>query len=378
MPTAHDQPSGMSAGASETGAPLSVEQGDPLSDVLATVKLRGALFFMVDATSPWCVEVPGTGEFADIILPSARHVVSYHIVLDGHGLARTPAGDEIEFDAGDIIVFPHGDPYMMASAPGVPPELDPDQTLQFFRDLAAGRLPFVIPEGGGAAPRARFICGFLGCDLSPFNPLFATLPRLLRIRRPGGGCGDLLDRLIDLTLAEARAPQPGRERIRVGLSELMFVELLRRHLQTLSGDQPGWLSGLRDPRVGRALALIHAEPERNWTLDALGHEAGVSRSVLAERFVRCVGESPMRYLTLWRMQLASRMLADGGAKVSAIAEKVGFRSEAAFSRTFKKVSGLSPGQWRRARRMQPDLQRRHEAADARPERLKQGAAEPSR
>ncbi len=349
MPIAHDEPSGTLAESSEMHAAAPVGNFDPLSDVLRTVKLKGALFFMIDATSPWCVEVPPARDYADIILPSARHVVSYHVAVEGRGLASVPGVEPIAFDAGDIIVFPHADPYLMTSAPGVPPELDREQTLQFFRDLAAGKLPFIIPEGGGKHPKAKFICGFLGCDLSPFNPLFATFPPILHIRRPSGGSADLLDQLIDLAMTEIQRPRAGGESIRLGLSELMFVELLRRHLETHSADGPGWLAGLRDPKVGRALALLHAEPARDWTLEALARAAGVSRSVLAERFARCVGETPMRYLTLWRMQLAARLLADGGTKVAAIGEQVGFRAEAAFSRTFKKVTGLAPAEWRRTK-----------------------------
>lgn len=351
MSTAHDPPSGTFAEASETHASTPVGDFDPLSDVLRTVKLQGALLFLVDATSPWCVDIPEAREFADIILPRARHVVSYHVVVEGRGLASVPGIEPTPFDTGDIVVFPHADPYVMSSAPGVPPEFDRQQTLQFFRDLAAGKLPFVIPEGGGELPKAKFICGFLGCDLSPFNPLFATLPRILHVRRPRGGHTDLLGQLIDLALAEARIRRAGSDSIRLGLSELMFVEVLRRHLETLSADRAGWLGGLRDPKVGRMLALLHAEPARDWTLDSLARASGVSRSVLAERFASSVGETPMRYLTLWRMQLAARLLADGTAKVAAIGEQVGFRSEAAFSRAFKKVTGLSPAEWRRTTRL---------------------------
>jgi len=350
VPIAHDQPSGTLAEASEPDSAAPVGNFDPLSDVLRTVRLKGALFFMLEATSPWCDEVPGARDFAHIILPGARHVVSYHVVVEGQALASMPGVEPVTIAAGDVIVFPHGDPYRMFSAPDVPPALDRQQTLQFFRDLAAGKLPFVIPEGGGGLPKATFICGFLGCELSPFNPLFAALPPILHIRRPRGGHGDLLDRLIDLAMAEIRTPRVGGESIRLGLSELMFVELLRRYLETLSAEAPSWLAGLRDPNVGRALALLHAEPARGWTLDALARAAGVSRSVLAERFARSIGETPMRYLTLWRMQLAARLLADGPSKVAAVGEQVGFRSESAFSRTFKKVTGLSPVEWRRTTR----------------------------
>lgn len=346
MAAAHDPASALLAGGS--GNPPPGENVDPLSDVLRSIRLKGALFFLIDASSPWCVEVPAAGAFADIILPSARHVVSYHVAVEGSGLASVPGGDPVRFDAGDIIVFPHADPYRMASGPDVAPELGPEQTLHFFRDLAAGALPFVIPEGGGNPPGAKFICGFLGCDLAPFNPLFASLPKILRVRGPGSAGEDVLDRLVDLAIAEICNPRPGGETIRLGLSELMFVEVLRRHLATLSEQAPGWLAGLRDPAVGRALALLHAAPARNWTLDALARAAGVSRSVLAERFARCVGETPMRYLTLWRLQLAARLLTDSTAKVAAVAGEVGFGSEAAFSRSFKKATGLSPANWRRS------------------------------
>ena len=346
MSVAHDQqsgtvdlPSGPPAEPLEAGA-------DPLSDVLRTIKLKGALFFLVDATNPYCVEMPRTEDFAGIILPRARHVVSYHIAVEGRGLVSIPGTEPVEFAAGDIVVIPHGDPYRMASSNEVPPEFDYDETLRILAAIAAGEMPFVLPEGGGGLPRAKYICGFLGCDTSPYNPLFDALPRLLHIRRPAGGQSDLLEKLVDLTIAEAQTERVGGESIRLGLSELMFVEVLRRHLANMPPDEPSWLTGLRDPLIGRALALLHAAPAGEWTLERLAKETGASRSVLVERFGICVGETPMRYLHLWRMQLAARLLADGNEKVASIAGQVGFGSEAAFSRAFKKVTGLSPSKWR--------------------------------
>lgn len=343
MALAHDPSSGTLDRPAEVDAPGAI---DPLSDVLRTVRLEGALFFLVDATSPWCVDVPAASAFAPIILPTARHVVSYHVAVAGRGLASVPGAASVAFEAGDIVVFPHGDPYVMASAPGVAPEFDRDETLAFFRDLAAGRLPFVIPEGGGEPPGAQFICGFLGCDAAPYNPVLPALPRLLHVRRPAGASPDLLDRLVDLAIAEARANRVGAASIRLGLSELMFVEVLRRHLAAASTDRPSWLTGLRDPVVARALARIHAAPGAYWSLEALAREAGVSRSVLSARFSASVGLSPMRYLAVWRLQLAARRLADGSEKIASIAEAVGFSSEAAFSRAFKKAMGRSPASWR--------------------------------
>ena len=361
MARTHDRASGSLAGSSEAtrGVPArrSSDGGvllgageaagkDPLSEVLRTVKLTGALFFLIDATSPWGVEVPHAREFAPIILPGAQHVISYHIALKGAGYASIPGMAPVRFEAGDIVVFPHADPYSMLSTPGQAPEMTIDTALDFFRAMAAGRLPFVVEEGGGGPERAQFVCGFLGCDVRPFNPLLGMLPRLLHMPRPAGGQGDLLDRLVALTLAEAQARNPGAESIRLGLSELIFIEVIRRYVATRGADERGWLAGLRDPAIGRALALLHESPAVDWTLDALAKRIGMSRSVLAERFARLVGYPPMQYLTCWRMQLAARLLFDGRRKIAAIGREVGYESEAAFSRTFKRIAGVSPAAWR--------------------------------
>ena len=331
--------------AEDAAVPPSVcgERGtDPLSDVLRTVKLTGALFFLVDASFPWGVEVPHADTFAPIILPRARHVVSYHIVLQGSGWADIPGVASARFEAGDVLVFPHADPYSMLSTPGQPPEFDVGATLQFFRDMAAGRLPFVVHEGGGGPERTRFVCGYLGCDMRPFNPVLSTLPRLLHVRRPAAAREDLLDRLIELTLAEAWNRRLGGECIRLRLSELMFVEVVRRHLEALPAGQTGWLAGLRDPGIGRVLSLLHERPAHPWTLRELAQEAAMSRAALADRFAHLIGCPPMQYLMLWRMQIAARLLAEGAMKVAAVGHEVGYESEAAFSRAFKKIAGVPP------------------------------------
>jgi AraC-like DNA-binding protein len=320
---------------------------DPLSEVLRRVKLTGALFFVVDATSPWGVEVPNAEQFAAIILPRAQHVVSYHIIIEGEGYARLADSPPVRFGAGDVIVFPHADAYAMLSRPEGLPELDAQRSVQFFHEMAAGRLPFVVKEGGDGQERARFVCGFLGCHAKPFNPLLSALPRLLHLKRPAVLAGDLLDRLIDLTLAEAKIGRLGAECIRLGLSELIFIEVVRRYLATIDSGDTGWLAGLRDPTVGRAVALLHHNPQRSWTLDMLAKEAAVSRSVLADRFVQLVGLPPMQYLTQWRIQMAAGLLTEGTLKVAAVAREVGYESEAAFSRSFKRITGTSPAHWRR-------------------------------
>jgi AraC-like DNA-binding protein len=319
---------------------------DPLSDVLRTVKLTGALFFIVEASSPWGMEVPAASAFAAIVLPRARHIISYHVITKGHGWVKCPASAPFRFGPGDVIVFPHGDPYAMQNARDDEPQLGPDEALHFLRAMAAGELPFIVAEGGGGDDRAQFVCGFLGCDAKPFNPLLATLPRVMHLKRPSGTRDALLDGLLDLTLAEAQTQRAGGECIRLRLSELMFVEVVRRYLETLPADQTGWLTALRDPGIGRVLALIHEQPAHPWTLEELAHRSGLSRSVLADRFVHLVGQPPMQYLTCWRIQVAARLLADGARKVAVVGAEVGYASEAAFSRSFKKLTGFSPASWR--------------------------------
>jgi len=332
---------------SPASAPAERAAGDPLSDVLRMVKLTGALFFVVDASSPWGMEVPNAGAFAPIILPRARHVISYHVVTQGSGWVVCAASQPFRFAAGDVIVFPHGDAYAMQSAPDERPELGVKEALQFLEAMAKGELPFVVSEGGGGADRAQFVCGFLGCDARPFNPLLATLPKVMHVRRRAGAEGVLLDRLIDLTLSEAQASRAGGECIRLRLSELMIVEVVRHYLEALPSNHAGWLGALRDPGIGRVLALLHERPAHAWTLEELARQSGMSRSVLADRFAQLVGQPPMQYLTHWRVQVAARLLADGVEKVAVIGREVGYASEAAFSRAFKKITGVSPAMWRR-------------------------------
>ncbi|UWU17322.1 AraC family transcriptional regulator (plasmid) [Rhizobium sullae] len=319
---------------------------DPLSDVLGTVKLTGALFFLVEASFPWGLEVPHAAAFSSIILPRAQHIVSYHIILKGSGWAGIPHATSTWFEAGDILVLPHGDPYSMLSEPDRAPEFDVQATMDFFRDMAAGKLPFVSREGGGGDPRCEFVCGFLGCDMRPFNPLLSTLPRLLRIKRSHDRREGLLSPLIDLTLAEARRPRVGGGSIRLRLSELVFVELMRQYLESLPAHETGWLSGLRDPAIGKVLIMLHEQPAYPWTLNELASRAGMSRAAFAGRFTHLVGHAPMQYLTLWRMQIAARFLGDSSMKVAAVGREIGYESEAAFSRAFKKTVGVSPAAWR--------------------------------
>ncbi len=190
------------------------------------------------------------------------------------------------------------------------------------------------------------MCGFLACDSRPYNPLLSALPRLIRVSdQPGGS----LAAYVRFALAESKEQRIGSAGVLSRLSELMFVDVVRRYLETLPADHTNWLAGLRDPLVGRALTALHRDPARDWTIESLARSVGLSRSALAERFSQLVGQPPMQYLTAWRMQLAANHLMRGAERIAVIANRVGYDSEAAFSRAFSKVVGTAPSLWRKQR-----------------------------
>lgn len=322
---------------------------DTLSDVLEAVRLTGAVFFLVDARTPWAAEAPASTDLAPVILPEAQHIVSYHVVRHGACWCESAGLDPVRLETGDVLVVPHGHPYQLASAAGLRTGWSRDDALAWFRAMAADQLPFVVTEGGDGAETLRLVCGFLGCDAQPFNPVLATLPPLLRVRLQSDS-GDRVRSLLESAVTESTSARAGSRSVRLRIAELVFLEVLRSHLTSVADGGRTWLGGLRDPVVGRALAHLHAEPARPWTLPELAREIGASRSVLAARFSALVGCPPMQYLTQWRMQLAAGRLAAGTATVSAVASAVGYESDAAFCRAFKKVTGVTPASWRSRRR----------------------------
>lgn len=329
---------------------------DVLSDVLRTIKLTGALFFPLQASSPWADEIPASTRLAPSIMPGAQHVVSYHVVSEGGCWLAMLDGEAVRLETGDIVVIPHGDPYVMSSAPGMQPDMPAEAVVTFFHEMVTRSAASMVIEGGGGPEHAHLVCGFLGCDVRPFNPVLETLPKLVHLRRPSGSMTrDPLAPLIEFAIAESRQRRAGAHSVLLRLSEVLFIEVVRRYLESLPADRTGWLAGLRDPIVGRALALLHAQATSEWTLERLSNDVGVSRSTLADRFTHVVGTPPMRYLSRWRMQLASRLLADGAAKVSAVAFDVGYLSEASFSRAFKEIVGVSPAAWRRAATIRKEM-----------------------
>jgi len=328
-------------------APREQNPTDTLSDVLEAVRLTGALFFLVNASTPWMAEAPSGSELAPVILPSTQHVVSYHVIRCGSCWCESPGQSPVRLEAGDVLIVPHGHTYSLVSGLGLGTNGSPADALAWFREMAAGQLPFVVSEGGAGPDKLSVVCGFLGCDTLPFNPALSMLPALVRVRATG--LSQRLGALLDFAIAESTTGRPGSRSVRLRIAELVFVEVLRGYLTSASDADTSWLGGLRHPIVGRALACLHARPAHAWTLPELAHEVGASRSVLVERFTCFVGIPPMLYLTHWRMQLAANRLMTGAA-VGAVGHEVGYESEAAFCRAFRKVTGVTPAAWRSRRR----------------------------
>ncbi|TRC96744.1 AraC family transcriptional regulator [Mesorhizobium sp. WSM4303] len=316
--------------------------GDALSDLLRTVRLTGATFFDIEGHEPWAVCSPAPSSILPKILPGADHLISYHVVTAGSCFARIVGQEAIALQAGEVVVFTKSDPHIMSSNPAL--RADPP-TADVLDIATAGQMPFYINCAGDGAMSARLVCGYLACDAQPFNPLLEALPPVIKAGDAKGD-GGWLGQFIKLAVSEVAEKRAGSETVLTKLSELMFVDVLRRYVESLPPQHTGWLAGLRDPHLARALALIHDRPAHNWTVEALAKDCALSRTVLAERFTRLVGMPPMHYLAKWRMQIASELLSAGNSNMANIAAEIGYESEAAFSRAFKKMIGVPPSAWR--------------------------------
>jgi AraC-like DNA-binding protein len=322
---------------------------DALSEVLRAVRLRGAVFFAVDARAPWVAEAPAAREIGPHIMPGVEHVIEYHVIARGSCWGGIAGETPVRLSAGDVIVFPQGDPHVLSSSPGMRGVPDRETPLK-AREM---RLPVPVKVGQGSGEQAQVICGFLGCDARPYNPLLSTLPRFIHVPHTPAAAG-LIEPFVKLALAESADARAGSECVLARLSELLFVEIVRRYLATLPAEQSGWLAGLRDETVGRALGKLHDRPGHPWSLDQLAREVGASRSQLAERFAHFLGQPPMRYLAHWRMQLAATLLSTTSLTLAEIAEQVGYGSEAALSRAYKRWLDVAPADWRRGKRPDPN------------------------
>lgn len=328
---------------------------DPLSDVLSSVRLRGAVFYYVSCGEEWVAETPAGSEIAQALMPGCEHVIAYHLMLKGSGWAAIEGVPPARIADGDLVMFPRGDPHVMSSAPGMraaPDDSDWKYTTRndakpiavaFHRGVLRPGIEIPADEAATVV-----VCGFVGCDLRPFNPLIGALPRLLHL--PVGDVGSWVAPVLDQAVSESRRHRSGSAAVLERVSEMVFVDATRRHLESLPEGGTGWLAAVRDRHVGKAIGLMHDRPAEPWTVDELGRQVGLSRSALHERFVALVGQPPMQYLTNWRMQRGASLLREGRATVATIAQEVGYESEAAFARAFKRAVGQPPAAWRRGQR----------------------------
>jgi AraC-like DNA-binding protein len=321
---------------------------DALSDLLHAVKLNGALFLEARFTAPWCVETHPSYGAAEMLRP-LNPVVFFHMVTEGRCKVRLSTGGEpIDIASGDLVLMPQGDTNLLGSDLQLAP-VDADSLM---RPAPPGGMPTIDHGGGG--DEARILCGFLSCDKALCRLLLDALPRLLRVPLGDGPGAAWLMSLARRGAQENTAPGPGSATLLSKLAELLFVEAMRRYIETLPERQTGWLAGLRDRYVGRALGLMHERPAHDWTVDELAEGVGLSRSALAQRFGDLLGQPPMQYLTRWRLVLAAAALRSSDRAIAGIAEESGYESESAFNRAFKREFEMPPAAWRRQRNPVPN------------------------
>jgi AraC-like DNA-binding protein len=312
---------------------------DPLSDVLRSVRLTGGVFFEANLTAPWCVAARVGLKECLPFLPDLLQVIGYHVVLEGRMLVGLDGEPPIEPRAGEIVLFPRNDIHTMASAAGVVPVSAADLIQQ---SPEGGVMK--IRYGGGREPTS-IICGFLGTQ-DDFNPLLATLPRMLRLDISKAASRDWVETSVRFAAAELVRGRLASSDVMSRLSEVLLVEAVREYISTLGDREQGWLKGLSDPNIGRALALIHGDIASPWSADTLAKEVALSRSAFMDRFAQLIGMPPIRYLTVWRLEIAKRHLRESRMSVPQIAVAVGYESEEGFRRAFKREFEMWPAEWR--------------------------------
>lgn len=326
---------------------------DVVSDALDSVRLTGAAFFSVEVRAPFVIESREPAGVARGWGARRSRALFFHVLMEGTCWAQTlePCAPPVALAGGDMVALPCGDAHVLASAPAMRQKGD----ALLPAPLADRSLPFTVRSGGDpGADRARVVYGILGCDSRPFNPVLESLPRVVHAQ-VSPDTGRWVGTVVDAAVHSMTGV--GREAMLARLAELLFIEALRCHISALPEEERGWLAAIRDPQVGAALLLMHARPADSWTLSGLATAVCMSRSSLVQRFTSLVGMPPMHYLARWRLELASRMLEAGSTSVAQAANAVGYQSEAAFHRAFKRQVGVAPGAWRRGAGMGPRVGR---------------------
>ena len=314
---------------------------DVLSEVLKAVKLDGALFYNAEFSAPWAAHSIDARTVTSYLSPNSQHVIIFHLLTEGQGYAYVTGDDRpIQLNAGDILIVPHGDAHILGNGARVTP-VDRAQVLE--QVLSQG---LKVSRMGGGGETTKFVCGYMACEPQLSQVFLGGLPPIMKINIRDGASGKWLENCIRYSVDNVDASRPGDETVLAKLSEVLFIETLRRYIAALPGEQTGWLAGVRDPEVGKALALLHRKPAHPWTIAALSNEVGISRTVLTERFRRYLSETPIAYLTRWRLQVGAQLLTSTSNSVSQIAAEVGYESEASFNRAFKREFSLPPARFR--------------------------------
>jgi AraC-like DNA-binding protein len=323
---------------------------DVLSDVLRVVRLDGALFFNGEFSAPWCVSSTRSETIAPYLSPLTGHLIIFHFLTEGRAYAKLPDGQRVELTAGDIVVFPHGDAHFLGNGPPVKPV---DSFKTFAPNLTEG---VKVACFGGGGELTRFVCGFLSCEPRMSQVFLAGLPPILKVHVVNEPSGQWLENSIRFSVGQMSSANDGTGLVLAKLSEVLFIETLRRYIGSLPPGQIGWLAGARDPFIGQALALMHKEPAHPWTVEDLARRVGLSRTRFAERFNHFLGEPPMAYLARWRVKLGAELLQSTEESVAEVAATVGYGSEAAFNRAFKRELDCPPAQFRRKHVAAPPAQ----------------------
>jgi AraC-like DNA-binding protein len=320
---------------------------DALSEVLGAVRLTGAVFLEMELHAQWSYLTAPARKIADVLMPQADHVIPFHLLTEGRCYARLLDGAPVALRAGDVILFPGGDRHVLATASEAALRLTPHEITGESLDKFLKRGDVTPFRNGSSGAATHIICGFLACDKRLAEPILLSLPRLLKVSMRDGGAAAWVQSSIRYSVAESASARPGSAVVLARLSEVLFAEAVRRYMNELPPEESGWLAGLRDRYVGRALSFLHERPAHPWTVDELARKVGLSRSALSERFAAMIGAPPMHYLTRWRTSLAATQLREGDASILRVAMDVGYESEAAFNRAFKREFGLPPAAWRR-------------------------------
>jgi len=324
---------------------MQVEPLEPLDEALERMRLEGAIFMCAEHTEGWALKDLGGPMFAAMMHPGADRLVLFHLVASGRCWVSGADGERYWADAGDVIVLPYGDEFLIGGVESA----EPESIMNVVPTPPWTHVPtYRYGEGGS---RTDIVCGCLYSEDPLFDPALKVFPTAIVVRPPQGPARNWFEATIDYAIEESSRKGGGIRSTR--LPELLLVEVFRLYLANAPASDHGWLAGLRDPLLAPAMKAIHTAPERKWTVDDLAREASVSRSTLDEHFRRVLGLSPIRYLNEWRMRVAQDLLATTEVTVASIARRVGYESEEAFSRAFKRAHGEPPSLWRASRSAGP-------------------------